>query len=363
MFAPNVYGNELEQMLAGDSRRTLSGTLVSPYQKQKKTYPAPGYGFINEGGLDGRRIQNFEPEEPLKVAGLGDVLKNLVNDAESRKVNIPGYGTGYYDDLGNVYGENARGTWQTTLSDKQFERLMKSREFSAKNTKKENPDDEMTAQPPRLLGVPDAPNTLSSLPAPVRGKIQEKEYLSATKTLDTQEREAQPLEDLAAKARRFQDLNASNDTGGLTSLPIIKQLRGVVDPEFQEMESISASIVPKMREPGSGATSDFDARMFQQATVGVGKRKEANDAIAQALVARAQREKERLAFANRYLMQNKTLRGANEAWGKYINDVPIFDPNSKTPKINANRINWEQYFSGQAPAVSNQRPPLSAFEE
>lgn len=318
-----------------------------------------GTGFITAGGLDGRVIESFSPPPKPKKKELGQFLQQLGLDP-SRKVNIPGMGTGYYDDLGNVYGQGNDGIWQKTLDNSQFERLLKSREFAAKNAPK---GDDVEYQPPRLLGVPDAPNTLSSLPPGVRGKIQEKEYLSATKTLDTQEREAQPLQDLASKANRFQELNASNDTGGFTSLPIIKQLRGLVDPEFQEMESISASIVPKMREPGSGATSDFDAQMFQQATVGVGKRKEANDAIAQALVARAEREKERLAFANRYLMQNKTLRGANEAWSKYVTDVPIFDPTSKTPKINANRINWEQYFSGQAPAVSSQRPPLSAFEE
>jgi hypothetical protein len=96
--------------------------------------------------------------------------------------------------------------------------------------------------------------------------------------------------------------------------------------------------------------------------LGVGKRKEANDAIAAALIARAEREKERLAFANRYLMQNKTLRGANEAWSQYINDVPIFDPASEAPTINPNRITFEQYFAGQRPQAS-QRPPLSAFEE
>jgi hypothetical protein len=328
--------------------------------------PNAGTGFITTGGLDGRKIATFaQPPKPKKKE-LGQFLQELGLD-QSRKITLPGVGTGYYDDLGNVYGQGDNGTWVKTLDQNQFSRLQANRKLSMEEKEKlAKIPEESTYQPPRLLGVPDAPNALGNLPSNVRGKIQEKEYLSGTKTLDTQEREAQPLDAMAGQARRFQELNAKNDTGGFTSLPIVKQIRSLVDPEFQELESISSSLVPKMREPGSGATSDFDAKMFQQATLGVGKRKEANDAIAAALVARSEREKERLAFANRYLMQNKTLRGANEAWSQYINDVPIFDPSSEVPTINKNRITFEQYFSGQKPkpqALPNQRPPLSAFEE
>jgi hypothetical protein len=320
-----------------------------------------GTGFISVGGLDGRRIANFQPVKPKKKE-LGQFLTELGLD-KSRRITIPGVGTGYYDDLGNVYGQGDNGTWVKSLDNTQFSRLQANRKLSIDEREKlAELDDGSNYQPPRLLGVPDAPNTLGNLPSKAREKILEKEYLGATKTLDTQEREAQPVEALAAQARRFQELNAKNDTGGLTSLPIVNSIRGFFDPEFQEMESISSSIVPKMREPGSGATSDFDARMFQQATIGTGKRKEANDAIAQALIARAEREKERLNFANRYLMQNKTLRGANEAWSRYVNDVPIFDPNSEVPIVNPNRITWEQYFSGNQDTRA-QRPPLSAFEE
>jgi hypothetical protein len=321
-----------------------------------------GTGFITTGGLDGERIATFTPPPKPKKKELGQFLRDLGLDA-SRKINIPGMGTGYYDDLGNVYGQGDNGTWVKTLDQNQFSRLQANRKLSMEEKEKlAKAGEGMEIQPPKLLGVPDAPNILGNLPASVRGKIQEKEYLAGNKTLDTQEREAQPLADMAGQARTFQELNAQNDTGGFTSLPIVKQIRSLVDPEFQQMEAISASLVPKMREPGSGATSDFDARMFQQATLGVGKRKEANDAIAAALIARAEREKERLSFANRYLMQNKTLRGANEAWSQYINDVPIFDPASEVPTINPNRITFEQYFAGQRPQAS-QRPPLSAFEE
>jgi hypothetical protein len=321
-----------------------------------------GTGFISVGGLDGRKIKTFSPPPKPKKKELGQFLKDLGLDP-NRKINLPGVGTGYYDDLGNVYGQGDSGTWVRALDKTQFDRLQANRKLSMEESEKAaKAGENVEIQPPKLLGVPDAPNILGNLPANVRGKIQEKEYLAGNKTLDTQEREAQPLADMAGQAKTFQKLNASNDTGGFTSLPIVKQIRSLVDPEFQQMESISASLVPKMREPGSGATSDFDARMFQQATLGVGKRKEANDAIAAALIARAEREKERLAFANRYLMQNKTLRGANEAWSQYINDVPIFDPASEAPNINPNRITFEQYFAGQRPQAS-QRPPLSAFEE
>lgn len=49
-----------------------------------------------------------------------------------------------------------------------------------------------------------------------------------------------------------------------------------------------------------------------------------------------------------YLSANGHLRGANQAWKRYLNDNPIFDPiaDTKTFKLNENRMSWQDYFSG-----------------
>jgi hypothetical protein len=140
-----------------------------------------GTGFISVGGLDGRRIANFKPVKPKKKE-LGQFLSELGLD-KSRRITIPGVGTGYYDDLGNVYGQGDNGTWVKSLDNTQFSRLQANRKLSIEEKKKlAELGDGSNYQPPRLLGVPDAPDTLGNLPSKTREKIREKEYLAASKT-------------------------------------------------------------------------------------------------------------------------------------------------------------------------------------
>lgn len=188
---------------------------------------------------------------------------------------------------------------------------------------------------------------------------------------------------MARDAQRFKTLNEKTPTGGINALPGAGALRGAFDGDFAEMRSISNRIVPKMREPGSGATSDFDAKMFQSATIGPDKPLATNRAIADAMIARAQQSADKLDFDRAYADLNGHLRGADRAWKQYVDANPIFDPASERQgrlALNQGRVPYQDYFRGRmgtgaqatgqpsprpnsngAPPQAGGRPPLDSF--
>lgn len=183
-----------------------------------------------------------------------------------------------------------------------------------------------------------------------------KEYGTVAKEND---KEAQGARSTINDANRFTQLseqvNAPGDwstgTGGLAGFPGIRQLQSALDSRFSEMEAITARLVPKLREPGSGATSDFDASMFQRGTVGVEKPGQSNKAISVGMKAAAQNLIDKAGFEEAYFKARKTLVGSQEAWQEYLEANPIFDPASQAePKLNKGRVGWKQHFgvSGQS---------------
>lgn len=164
-----------------------------------------------------------------------------------------------------------------------------------------------------------------------------------------------------ADYKRFEQLLQKQGTGGVYGAPVIggaaRAISGMTNAELREMQSIADRITPTMRQPGSGATSDFDARMFQSATVGVDKPAATNRAIIRGAQAAQQNLIDRLAFFEAYATANRgSLRGAEEYWQKYLDANPIFDPtNNKTPVLNEKRKPWREFFrqQGASPAPNN----------
>jgi hypothetical protein len=161
--------------------------------------------------------------------------------------------------------------------------------------------------------------------------------------------------------QRFTFLNDINWTGGLFSAPLTAGTRGLWDAEFKEMQAITAEITPTLRQPGSGATSDFDAKMFQAGTVGVDKPKETNAAIARAAIAASENLIAKAQFERAYGETWGHLNGADLAWKRYLEANPIFDPTAPQGRyqLNTNRQTWQDFFRSERGGVSpaTETPP------
>lgn len=150
-----------------------------------------------------------------------------------------------------------------------------------------------------------------------------------------------------ARARRMEGLLQKQKTGGIYAVPVLGTVAGMFDPEIREMDAIQSEVARGKRTPGEGAISDYDAKQFLAMTYGKDKPTETNRALV-----RAQRMQDDAALQRRQFMEWHyntfgKASGASEAWQRYAQDNPIFDPSSETagrPILNSRRENWRQYF-------------------
>jgi hypothetical protein len=188
-------------------------------------------------------------------------------------------------------------------------------------------------------------------------KVKASQAQAGAKEVEKDTEEARTAATMAADAKRFLELNQSVDTGSVVDkFSVGRAVQGLGD-KYSEMQSITARLAPAMRQPGSGATSDYDARQFERATVGVDKPAKTNANIANAVIAKAQMAQDYAQFRQTYLEQNGTLVGADRYWKQYADANPIFKPGDKDFTLNDERTSWRDHFSGkQKPATP---PPPS----
>jgi hypothetical protein len=124
-------------------------------------------------------------------------------------------------------------------------------------------------------------------------------------------------------AREFIQLNIRNPTGIGAAGPL--GLAARLNPSYDRMDSIAASLIPKEREPGSGPMSDKDIALYGRAQIGIGRPGPANQAIAEAAIAQSERDIEYSAFLDEYAQRNGNIIGSTEDWQAYVNANPLLE--------------------------------------
>lgn len=136
-------------------------------------------------------------------------------------------------------------------------------------------------------------------------------------------------------------------TGGIYGVPVVGAVAGWMDPEIRELDAIQSETARSKRQPGEGAISDFDAQQFMAMTYGKDKPLKTNESLIRASRVAEDAVLQRRAFAEWHRSTYGNLTGIEEAWDRYAQDNPIFDPVSETsgePALNAKRSNWREYF-------------------
>lgn len=114
------------------------------------------------------------------------------------------------------------------------------------------------------------------------------------------------------------------ETGAMTEalLPIkswLVEFGGKTDAYVENLgaqqlfDALSSYIVPRMRAVGSGATSDFEAGLYQKAIASLGKTKEANRLIVKFMLATTERDRKMLELQKRYVAEHGEILGFNAA--------------------------------------------------
>lgn len=139
-------------------------------------------------------------------------------------------------------------------------------------------------------------------------------------------------------------------TGPLTEkfLPLKKlynDLTGQDQTEVSEQELFRALgnyTVPRMRPPGSGATSDFEANLFASSTIGLGNTKEQNELLVATMIQQAKREQELLKLKEKYFLKNK---GNTVGFEQYLAENNLMPPLFKQINLQSQDIG-ELYDKG-----------------
>lgn len=211
--------------------------------------------------------------------------------------------------------------------------------------------------PPKMFNWGNVADPLRGIETQTRRDIAKTQLGNEAQTIINKQQEA-----ISAASEEKQAMEAfqaamerQGGSGGMSRF--LPDIAASFDPELADMMQASAFMVPKMREPGSGATSDFDAKMFEKATIGREKPTETNMRIIQARKAAADNVIAKADFLEAFRADNGHLRGAEAQWRKYLNANPIFDPKStKEPTLNQNRRDWREYFGGSGEQGSNAIP-------
>ena len=144
--------------------------------------------------------------------------------------------------------------------------------------------------------------------------------------------------------------NPDFKTGPLTEkfLPLKKLYNDITGQDQTEVsgqelfQALANYTVPRMRPPGSGATSDFEANLFATATIGLGNTRESNELLVATMIQQAKREQELLNLKEKYFLENK---GNTVGFEQYIAKNNLMPPLYKQINLQSQDIG-ELYDEG-----------------
>ena len=155
---------------------------------------------------------------------------------------------------------------------------------------------------------------------------------------------------------RFYELNSRQGTGGWQNIvPVVKDAYEALDPTAAEMSGIASTLQGKARPVGSGATSDFEQRLYRMGVPSPEKKGPVNESIIHYMKGVLQEESDRTAFDEEFLRRNGSLAGSQEAWARYVtaNPYTVTDRHGHS-RLNGRRQDWRAHFGLAKPAPQAQ---------
>lgn len=136
------------------------------------------------------------------------------------------------------------------------------------------------------------------------------------------------------------------ETGGASGQAKEKAWNMFLTPNEQKFRALANEIMPTMRPTGSGSTSDKDMAVFEKATFGLSKDKEANESIIKGRIAAEENNIAHLQFIAEGYDKGLPLSTLDKMWQQYLDNNRIFNDDGS---LNKKRKTAEEYFYGGAP--------------
>ena len=189
------------------------------------------------------------------------------------------------------------------------------------------PGAQMAPQP----GAQQAPGAPAQIPQPrpyagvvspgVRDRMAADEYKAGEKEISSLRQALQAHRAMLPEYEKFGELNRQNRTGGYDDLLGLSKVNPLTMSAAREMEGISSRLTPQQRPVGSGATSDFEQRLYRLGTVSIDNPGDTNQKIRKQFTDILKLGERELKFKEDWLQKYGTLNGATDAWAK-VADSP-----------------------------------------
>lgn len=205
--------------------------------------------------------------------------------------------------------------------------------------------------------------TVREMQAPKENPRELAAYKFGLTQIARDEKDIEQASAVEQAAKRWRQLNQNVETG-----KIMGMMPAIGNPQRQELEQIQNFLTLNNFKPGQGAITNIEREYMKGAGPSMMNDRQTNDNITQIMIGAAQTARERAAFRQSWLEQNRNLSGADAAWQKYVEANPRFIP-QKDGSIaeNQRRVPPEEFFglSSPAPAAAQQQQsgghPLDAF--
>lgn len=211
-------------------------------------------------------------------------------------------------------------------------------------------DDKIEAYAQSLINEGVTPNTAYER-ASQRFKSLLGQEDRGTKKIEDLTKSTQSVDALINSANSY--IEGAGDTGGKGGVGagIQNLAASIFQPDkavaTRNLDSLGAQFMGMNRVAGTGAVSDFEAKMYLRAGVSSANEPETNREVLRRLGYLNELDKQYADFLDTYKGEKGTLEGADSIWRKYVQSNPALIKDKQGNFVeNANRPDWKTWISG-----------------
>lgn len=388
-FAAKGAGDKADAAMKADNDRLTAAIMGTPQQANANALNAAGPMDLTPGGFEGRAqnveadrlkaigemagpmgLLNYQQQQDAQKYARGrDARGDMVQDRSfNRDVLVDDRNFDFTKDRAGVADDQFR--MNLERGDQQFAdaQTQDALQFGESMGLNRAQLAEQRRQFDQRIAADQAEAQAKAAAASSGGAVFEGPQLATiyNKSMDAladAESAQSDLSTIAATAQQF--LDVVGDDNWIQGDNIISDLMQAGSFKTTELKALTDRIAPMMRKPGSGSSSDTDVKMFKNSVVNVNNTPEANKRFAQGAVAMSKRNQEYIDFLNQAITPNdpQSRQKANQLWGLYKNDEPLFD--QKTGEVLTARpfSQWLAENMGETAAPAPAAPAASGGDD
>ena len=199
------------------------------------------------------------------------------------------------------------------------------------------------------------------------GNVKDPQYKEAAASIGKERTAYLAHRSEGEKLRRAAELNARVGTGGFLDQPSgekdlvnFKQLRSVIDPNYNDLQNLSSQLqIGNKPEGQDSQVSNFERQLIGAGAPSVSNHARVNASIIGQRQGLLNEQGDKVAFMDEWLNTHGNLSGAAEKWAEYTTRHPYYGRSKdgkRTVEYYDRPVAWRDYLYGRQPAKKVEPP-------